>query len=256
MKKKLFYPLVIASLSFTPYAKAALLDEIQVYDDSINAPGEQGLELHVNTTPSGITTPNYPGEVVSAHGLRITPEFSWGLSDHFESGLYVPTVMTANGDTYLPGLKGRLKWIGRKAPDEGGWFYGLNGEVSYVERKFEEGRAGFELRPIFGYRNKDWIAVINPVLEFGLLQGYRGTPDFSPGIKLGHTVAPGISTGLEYYADLGKVSKLSLSNQQSQTLFAVVDVNRGPLVFNFGVGRGLTDSTDKWTLKTIVELPF
>ncbi|TMH09602.1 MAG: hypothetical protein E6H68_18115 [Betaproteobacteria bacterium] len=55
-------------------AGAALSDEIQVYTDDINAPGEFGLELHINTTPKGRRVPDYPGEVVPNHGLRITPE--------------------------------------------------------------------------------------------------------------------------------------------------------------------------------------
>ena len=39
-------------LSVCP-ARAELQDEIQVYDDAINARGETGLELHLNTTPRG-----------------------------------------------------------------------------------------------------------------------------------------------------------------------------------------------------------
>ena len=42
-------------------ATAALQDEIRVYDDGINAPGEFGLELHVNTMPSGNGASSYAG---------------------------------------------------------------------------------------------------------------------------------------------------------------------------------------------------
>ena len=52
-------------------AGAALSDEIQVYTDDINAPGEFGLELHINTTPKGRRVPDYRGEVVPNHGLHI-----------------------------------------------------------------------------------------------------------------------------------------------------------------------------------------
>jgi hypothetical protein len=41
-------------------ARAAQQDEIQVYADDINKPGQFGLELHPNTTPSGRTVPDYP----------------------------------------------------------------------------------------------------------------------------------------------------------------------------------------------------
>ena len=53
-------------------ASAVLPDEIQVYTGDINAPGEFGLELHLNTTPSGHSQPSYPGEVTTPHGWRAT----------------------------------------------------------------------------------------------------------------------------------------------------------------------------------------
>ena len=51
-------------------AMADLQDEVQVYDDSINAPGERGLELHVNATPRGRRTGNYSGEVPPSGAIR------------------------------------------------------------------------------------------------------------------------------------------------------------------------------------------
>ena len=48
---------VILALGAGGDAHAALIDEIQVYTDDINAPGQFGLELHLNTTPKGRSTP-------------------------------------------------------------------------------------------------------------------------------------------------------------------------------------------------------
>src|ERR1700675_2958012 len=84
-------------------AGAALSDEIQVYTDDINAPGKFGLELHINTTPKGRRVPDYPGEVVPNHGLRITPEFSYGLTETWEAGLYIPTNRDPSGDVSVAG---------------------------------------------------------------------------------------------------------------------------------------------------------
>lgn len=53
-------------------------DENQVYDDGINAPGEFGLELHVNTMPSGNGASSYAGEVTS-FSTRLIAVFA-GLS--------------------------------------------------------------------------------------------------------------------------------------------------------------------------------
>lgn len=46
------------------------------------------LELHLNTTPSGRSTPHYPGEITSAHGIRLTPEFGYGPTPDLEAGPY------------------------------------------------------------------------------------------------------------------------------------------------------------------------
>ena len=81
----------------TAHVHAALPDEIQVYTDDINAPGEKGLELHVNTTPKGITTPGYAGETMNHHGLRVTPELSLGITKTTEVGLYLPRTRTSEG---------------------------------------------------------------------------------------------------------------------------------------------------------------
>src|ERR1700730_8127318 len=103
-------------------ACAALSDEIQVYDDDINTPREVGLELHVNATPKGRSAPDYPGEVVPNHGLRITPEFSYGLTKTWEAGLYIPTNREPSGDVSVAGAKLRLKWLPIcPAADEAGW---------------------------------------------------------------------------------------------------------------------------------------
>jgi hypothetical protein len=236
---------------------AALPDEIQVYDDSINKPGERGLELHLNTTVSGRTAPEYPGEIPPAHALRATPEFSWGLTDTLEAGLYLPALLDRNQRFYLAGTKLRLKWIPKRAPQRGGFFYGANVELSYLGRRFEASRSGVELRPIFGYRDASWLLVTNPVLGYDLSPGYRrGGLDFSPAFKVARTVTQGIALGIETYSELGKLADITARSEQQHTLYATIDVDREPWVFNVGIGRGLNPATDRWTLKAIFDIPY
>lgn len=237
--------------------RAALSDEIQVYDDSINKPGEFGLEVHVNRTPKGRSQPDYPGEVTPNRGLRVTPELSWGLTPTVDVGLYIPLFFDAPDRAYYAGPKFRAKWLPIQAPEEGGWFAGINWELSMVGKRFEAARNGMEFRPILGYRDPHWLAVVNPVLTYDLTQGYReGGLGFSPSVKLARTVAPGFAAGIEYYADLGKLAHFSPQSEQSHTLYLAIDVDRGPVGFNFGIGRGLNYATDKWTVKAIFEIPF
>jgi len=249
-------PFLCGILAATPAARAALPDEIQVYDDSINKPGEKGLELHVNTTPSGRNTSDYPGEIPPAHGLRVTPEFSWGLTETLEGGLYLPTLLDRDNRFYLAGIKLRMKWIPQRAHESGGAFYGLNAELSHVGSRFEASQSGLELRPILGYRNADWLIATNPVLSYELTKGYRGGGfDFSPSLKVSRTVGQGIAAGFETYSELGKLARFAPSSERQHTLYATLDVDRGPWIFNVGVGRGLDPATDRWTVKAIFEIP-
>lgn len=239
-------------------ARAAMIDEIQVYTDDINKSGEFGLELHVNTTPKGRSTQDFPREITPWHGLRFTPEFSYGLAKDLEAGLYLPYARDAQGTTHFAGPKLRLKWLPLR-PEEGaqGWFMGANVEYAWVAPEFEQSNRFIELRPIVGYRGRDWLFAANPILGWALAGAdHDGKPDFSPSAKVARKVASGLALGVEYYAELGKVNNILPHLEQSHTLYFALDYDRKPWAFNVGIGRGLNDATDRWTLKTIIEIPF
>ena len=257
MKSRLLASLALAASIAAPPCHAALSDEIQVYTDDINAPGRFGLELHVNTTPRGRTAPDYPGEVVPDRGLRITPELSYGLTPSFEAGLYVPVNRDAAGNTTLAGAKLRLKWLPVRGDEHGGWFLGVNTELSRLKQRFSESRNSLELRGMAGYRGDDWLFTVNPLFGWSLSPGYRGrSPDVTLATKLARTVKEGLAVGVEYYADLGTVARVLPIGEQANSLYAVVDWSGGGWDVNFGVGRGLNGSADRLTVKAIVGFPF
>jgi hypothetical protein len=238
--------LVAAAIFCCSHAHGALPDEIQVYTDDVNAPGERGIELHVNTTPSGRSRPGYAGEVTPYHGLRITPELSWGLVPDVDWGLYLPFVRSGEGTDYFAGPRFRLKWMPLRGNP--GYFAGVNGELSFVERRFEEARRTAEIRPIIGYRSADWLLSFNPVVDTDLAGPQKGTLTFAPALKVARNVASRYALGAEYYADLGRLSHFAPSSEQSRTLYFVVDTEK----VSFGIGRGLNGATDRWTLKSII----
>src|SRR5213082_3872852 len=146
-----------AGLCWGPDA-LAILDEIQVYTDDLDYRGESGLELHVNTTPSGRRTPDYPGDVPPHHGVRITPEFSWGLGNDFDWGLYLPTATDAQWHYHFGGVKLRTKWLPLHGVErKGGWYFGINNELSNLTKAFSDSRWNDEVRVIGGYRGPDWL---------------------------------------------------------------------------------------------------
>lgn len=239
---------------------AALPDEIQVYTDDINAPSEFGLELHVNTTPRGNRTPEYPGEVVTHRGLRVTPEFSYGLSKSFELGLYVPLVLTG-GNWLVAGFKSRLKWLPIKGDAaSGGWYAGANVELSNVQPKFNAARHNAELRIMLGYRSHDWVVGMNPVFGWALSASQQvpaaQNPQFSVNTKVTRRVGENMAAGFEYYNQKGRWGNFDPSGEQGKTFYLVLDVENKLLPVHLGIGRGTNNATDRWTVKAIFDLPL
>jgi hypothetical protein len=248
--------LALALLAASPQT-FAIVDEIQVYTDDLDARGESGLELHVNTTPSGRSTPDYPGDVPPYHGVRITPELSWGLGHGFDWGLYLPTATDSDGHFYFGGGKLRVKWLPvRAAEGESGWYLGINNELSDLNKAFSDSRWNDEVRFIGGYRGAGWLVGMNPILAWGLSPGFRGSPDFTLALKAVHDIVPGFALGAEYYQDMGPLSDALPRDEQSRTLYVVMEIERKAWSLNFGVGRGLTPATDDWTVKAIVGISF
>lgn len=239
-------------------AQAALPDEIQVYTDDIDKPGEFGLELHVNTTPSGRSKPDFPGEIPPAHGWRITPELSYGITPALEAGLYLPFVLGADDQNRFAGPKLRLKWMPVRVDEEGrGTFAGVNLEYAWIDKRLEQTTRALEVRPIIGWRNPQWLVAFNPILAFDVAGPEKSSkPSFEPSLKVARRVLEGVDAGFEYYAGLGRVNDFLPRSQQEQAIYLAFDVDRAPVPFNFGIGRGLNGSTDRWTVKAIFEIPL
>jgi hypothetical protein len=70
------------------------------------------------------------------------------------------------------------------------------------------------------------------------------------------TVNPKWQLAVEHYADFGRVGHFLSRGEQSHQLFGVVDTTAGTVDVEFGLGVGLTDASDKITLKLILSGDF
>jgi hypothetical protein len=238
------------------HAHAALQDEIQVYTDEMNDPGQYGLELHVNTTPSGSATPIPAGQVPNDHGARFTPEFSLGLTSTTEAGLYVPTVYTRDGSFSGAGAKLRLKWLPVRAQDHGGFFAGVNLEVSSVGARFTDSPRSGEMRNILGWTDEKWLLAINPILGVDLSPGFSRVPSLEIATKINRRITDDFSIGWERYNDRGSINNFAPLPAQGLVNYLVVDTEIGGFDLNLGVGRGTTAASDRWTIKAIIGVPL
>lgn len=233
---------------------AAGYDEIQVYDMSINQPGQFALEMHSNYVIDGRQQAEYEGELPPDGLLAFTAEFSYGWSKHVELGLYVPmSINPATGTTMLDDAKLRLKWLNA---DNAEFFYGLNTEIGLVPKRYSEQPVGMELRPIIGHYSGDWLIAFNPSLELDLT-GPSQMPVLSPGLKITHQAFESVHVGFEHYADFGPLNRFASGGEQGHTTYLVSDVSLGNYRLHIGVGHGWTAPADEWVLKCIVGgIPF
>jgi len=258
MRTRFLSQCVVCLLTLAPLASHAVLqDEIQVYDDEINAKGEQSLELHINNTPNGLVTPSYPGEVMNNHNTRITPEYAYGLGHDLEAGLYVNSVVSGGTWNYA-GAKVRMKYLPIMEDKGYPFFAGVNVELSNTLPQYEQSRYNGEARFILGKHVDKWLFVINPIFDQQLSQPYvHQAPDFNTAIRVSREVAPDWAVGTEFYSNYNQIGSGPLANPTTQQLvFLKVYCDGGPLPFQAGVGRGFTNSSDTWTLMTILSIPL
>jgi len=248
---------VIAATAIALASTAAMAapDEIQVYTEDMDDPGQYGLELHVNYALKGAKEPSFPGEMQSHHRLQVTPEFSYGLTKTLEAGLYLPAAMSSDGNLYGNGLRFRLKYI---APREDGarFFWGMNAELGYSAHRVAESHAGLELRPILGYRDQRWLIAFNPILDTDLSTNVSRAPKFEPALKVARKTGEGVYAGLEYYGEFGPAHHLLPAAERAHYLYAAVDMEAKGYDINFGIGRGMKNASDQWVAKAIIAFPF
>jgi hypothetical protein len=241
-----------AAFSVLLGAPAKATDEIQVYNAAIAAVGQFTIQQHLNYTANGLKDPPFPGGLVSNHALNGTPEFAYGVTDWWELGLYLP--FAVQDQQFLSnGFKLRTLFVSPNA-DQRNFFYGINFEFSNTMPKFAQTRFALEIRPIIGIRNADYEFIVNPIVDAGF--GKFGQLDFAPAVRVARKLAQDTYIGLEYYADFGEIGNFPKLADQQHTLFAVTDFKLGVMDVNFGVGYGLTPSSDRFVIKTILGYAF
>jgi hypothetical protein len=236
--------------------------EIQVYGADTVAPKTTMVELHSNFTVDG--SKPLPGSQYAADGMyptnhaeHETVEITQGITNWSEVGFYIFT-SARSGQGW--------QWVGDhirprvRVPDSWHWPVGvsLSTEVGYQRRQFSTDTWTWEIRPIVDKQEGRWYWAVNPALE----RSFHGqsVPDgveFSPDAKVSYDFNKYISGGLEYYGAFGQLGDFDSLHDQEQQFFPAVDLNVSPnWEINFGVGVGVTASTDHLIVKGILGRRF
>jgi len=230
--------------------------EIQVYGSELVDKGHTMVELHSNFTFQGsksTTDGTYP----TNHQLHETIEITHGFSDWFECGFYIFTNAKSGYG---------IDWVGDHIrprfaiPKEWKWPVGLSlsQEIGYQRRQYSVDTWTYELRPIVDKQLGRWYFSFNPTFDRSLHgasvnQGFV----FSPNVKVSYDFTKKVTGGIEYYGSLGPVDGFDPVAEQQQQIFPTIDLNLSPKwEINFGVGVGVTRSTDHLIAKSIIGYRF
>lgn len=247
---------LVFTCAWTP-AGAQDLFEIQVYPYDTVEPGHTMLEFHTNFVPSGTRTTD--GSVfANHHQFHVTMEITHGFTKYFETGFYIETA------PYVPNQGARFTgWHIRprfRLPESPRLPFkiSLSLEYAFNQPGFDVNSQTLEIRPIFERRDGRLYLSINPDLSVATKGPDSGkAPGFAPNAKFGWDVTKKIAAGLEYYAETGPVKHFDKLSDQHHILFPAVDLAVSPdWELNFGVGRGLTDTSEHWVVKAIVGYRF
>ncbi len=230
--------------------------EVQVYGSDTVPRGSTMFETHTNFTLQG-SNQIVDGVRPTNHALHETIEITYGWTDWFETGFYIFSTITPDygwqwvGDHIRPRVRAPATWR---------WPIGvsLSAEIGYQRPVYATDRWTLEIRPIVDRQLGRLYISFNPSLERSLHgPSTSKSLEFSLNFKVGYDVTKKVNAGLEYYGALGPLGGFDPIRDQQHQIFPVIDLNLGPnWEFNFGVGVGITQSTDHLLIKLIIGRRF
>jgi len=238
-----------------PSPVRAQIDEIQVYTGEINKPGEFSITLHDNYTIIGPKQPAFIGGIVPDHSLNGVPEYGLGITPWLELGAYLPLyTVTRDRRMLIDGGKLRALFVLPDAAERTFW-YGVNFELSYNARHWEEARYAAEVRPILGWRFGPVDLLLNPIVDLPF-HGGPGALTFAPAERVAYNLSETWALAIEHYADYGRFANFEPLSRQYHALYGVIDYNRGPFSLEFGIGHGFTAVSEPLIVKLILTRSF
>jgi hypothetical protein len=134
----------------------------------------------------------------------------------------------------------------------------VSNEIGYQRRTYSTDTWSWEIRPIIDKDVRRWYFSFNPTLARALKgPGTKRGFEFAPNFKVSYAFTKKVSGGLEYYGALGPLNDFDPPREQGHQIFPAIDLNVSPdWEFNFGVGVGMTGSTDHLIVKMIIGRRF
>jgi hypothetical protein len=214
------------------------------------------VELHSNFTAKGVKQ-SADGTLPTNHALHETLEVTHGFSEWLEVGTYLFSSVQPDGSWKFVGthLRPRVS-----VPERYGLPVGLSlsTEIGYQRSEFSRDTWTLEIRPIVDKQLGKFYVAFNPTLGRSFHgPGAANGVGFEPNAKFSYSIVKRIAAGLEYYSSCGPITGFDPLRDQSHQILPAVDVDFGEQwEFNFGVGWGVTQATDRLLVKAIIGYRF
>lgn len=253
---RLAFCLVLSGAALTSMPAHAASEEIQVYMDEMDRQGEIGLDLHSSYVTTGEGVVDYPGAQMSRHRLRLTPEFSYGVADRIELGVYLPlTTLDSGGHLSADGAKMRIKYLASRRPGQR-WFWGANFEIGYVDYKLDPNPWNAEFKAIAGIKTSRWTLAANANFDFKIAGPVSAPASVDIDTKLSYRVGRHVAIGLESYNGIGEFAHFGRFGRNDQSTYATIDTGFGRWDLNLGIGRGYGANNDGVIVKAVIGVPI
>lgn len=239
--------LLAASLAFFSGAAVAVPPDLKVSTDDLNEAGEQFIEFQANKASRpgpNAADPRVPFQVLA--------EYSYGITDHWQVAVKLPFARLDG--LYSLGATAEVRYLPAHDPDAGG-YWGIDFALGRGrELPGESYSTGADFVPVFGYRTARWHFAANTAFGFPA-SGDDRRGAFSAALKAAYRVSGKSEAGLEYYLDAGPLRAWHPRHERNEYLFAVWDKVAGNEL-NVGLGRGLTDASERWIAKLVYSFPI
>ena len=235
-----------------PTLALAAPEEIQVYMEEFAEKGKLGLDLHsIFVAATRDNTSQLP-----LHQLRLTPELSYGLDDHFEVAGYFLTNIAAGGNPQTDGAKLRMRWRPFIPTESSVWYAAVNVELGRLARRFNSEGSNGEIKGIFTWKSAGWAVGLNVNIDRALRQRTMMPTTTEIDSKLSYQVRENLQFGLENYASLGPIHGQATGVVRNNSTFLVTDFSLSKWDIHFGVGQVRGNVPDKLIFKAIIGVPI
>jgi hypothetical protein len=231
-------------------------DEIMVTDGDLATVGKPELEVHTNFSRGSAQS---PGDRVFAPNnvLRLTPELSIGLSEHWDAGLYLPTSWVPGHGLYYDGIKARAKTIYTHAQAaDVTLFYGLQFELADVNPGVSSDRTSVEVKAIAGAGFGDWVAAMNVVEQRDVPDRDLISPGYAFNVKLVRALGSEVEIGAEHYRTWSSTNFEAPVREIDDLTFLTVQWKARSWDLHLGVGHGWRGSPDTNVVKLVIGIPI